>query len=67
MIHAEDIYTFWTRFLPAHFLRSVLFFGLVYLIISSWALVLLNLLRAFLALRRGTLEVPSRFPPGERQ
>ena len=53
MISAEGSILFGFVFVRSFFMRC-LYFGLVYLIISPWALVLLNLLRAFLALRRGT-------------
>jgi hypothetical protein len=66
MIPGELSMLFGFVFLPVHFLCSF-YFGLVYLIISPWALVLLNLLCSFLILRRGTPASTLRVPPGGRQ
>jgi hypothetical protein len=62
MIPAEGFMLFGFAFCPFIF-YALFYFGLAYLIISPWAIVLLNLLRGFLALRRGMRASTLRVSP----
>jgi hypothetical protein len=62
MIPGELSILFGFVFCPFIF-YALFYFGLLYLIISPWALILLNLLCAFLILRRGTSASTLRVPP----